>query len=393
MVEERLSPGSHDYVELLFHWHRYQMAAELVKGLRVLDLGIGTAYGSNYLAGFAEHVVGIDIDSEAVEAAQLRYRRPNLSFVAGDLNELHFAEESFDAIVLFEVIEHMPKSQQESMIQEIRRILKPHGLFLLSTPDHDRTKNFPEKNPYHTGELTETELQGLLHKNFAFIEIYSQEVNAASIIWSPSTTSFNGYGVKVLSHDSVAAPLDNDTRLTLIAQASNSPLKHSLSGFCVEYERRILTELWDQTGHLQWQLGKKQEEEDKDRIEMAAIRQNLDEQQSTIRTLEAQLDQSNRDVGIIADTLLTIHESYRNRLDRIEELEATIEELEAGAQAFTGLGQRVAELEEELNVVYRSRSWKLVKRYWRTMDSPGLGTILKGMRRVLISLTHRSSNS
>ena len=112
MVEERLSPGSHDYVELLFHWHRYQMAAELVKGLRVLDLGIGTAYGSNYLAGFAEHVVGIDIDSEAVEAAQLRYRRPNLSFVAGDLNELHFAEESFDAIVLFEVIEHMPKSQQ-----------------------------------------------------------------------------------------------------------------------------------------------------------------------------------------------------------------------------------------------------------------------------------------
>ncbi len=386
MVEERLSPGSHDYVELLFHWHRYEMAAELVKGLRVLDLGIGTAYGANHLASYAEHVTGVDIDPLAVEAAQLQYRRSNLTFLTGDLTKLHFDQESFDAVVIFEVIEHIAKDEQQLMIAEIRRILKPDGLLLLSTPDHDRTKNFPEKNPYHTGELTEPELQELLSQNFAFSEIYFQEINAASIIWSQKSTSFNGYGMKVLRHSSTPVPLDNNTHLTLIAQASNVPIKHSLASFCAEYERHILTELWDLTGHLRWQLQLKEQEQDKDHSEIATLNQALQASQNTIRTLEAQLDQSNRDVSIIADTLLTIHESYRERLNRIEELEAEVPEL-------TALRQRIAELEEELRVVYHSRSWKLVKRYWRTMDSPGLGKILRGMRRVVVALTRRSSNS
>ncbi|MCL4495822.1 MAG: methyltransferase domain-containing protein [Firmicutes bacterium] len=386
MVEERLSPGSHDYIELLFHWHRYQVAAELVKGLRVLDLGIGTAYGSNYLAGYAEHVTGIDIDSQAVEAAQLQYHRPNLTFISGELQQHCFEEKSFDAVVLFEVIEHIAQDQQQSLIREIQRILKPNGLFLMSTPDHDRTKNFPEKNPYHTGELTETELRWLLDQNFAFSELYSQEVNAASLIWSRDTTSFRGYGIKILSGSSVPAPLDTVTRLTLIAQASNAPLEHSLASVCVEYERRILTELWDRSGHLQWQLQMKQEEEDRRQIEIAGLQKTLNESQDTIRTLQAQLDQANRDVGIISDTLLTMHESYRERLERLDNLEATVQEINP-------LRQRIAELETELNVVYQSRSWRLIKRYWRTMDSPGLGPLLKRMRRTMIKLRHRSSNS
>ncbi|HBQ95404.1 MAG TPA: hypothetical protein DD856_10510 [Sulfobacillus sp.] len=182
------------------------------------------------------------------------------------------------------------------------------------------------------------------------------------------------------------APLDTVTRLTLIAQASNAPLEHSLASVCVEYERRILTELWDRSGHLQWQLQMKQEEEDRRQIEIAGLQKTLNESQDTIRTLQAQLDQANRDVGIISDTLLTMHESYRERLERLDNLEATVQEINP-------LRQRIAELETELNVVYQSRSWRLIKRYWRTMDSPGLGPLLKRMRRTMIKLRHRSSNS
>ncbi|WP_020376039.1 class I SAM-dependent methyltransferase [Sulfobacillus thermosulfidooxidans] len=379
MAEERLSPMSHDYVELLFHWHRYQIAAEMLKGLRVLDLGIGTAYGTAYLAQYAEHVTGIDIDSSAVNAAKLQYPLSNVTFVTGDIVQLHFDAESFDAVVMFEVIEHIPKEQHQAIFDEIRRILKPDGLFLMSTPDHDRTKHFAEKNPYHIGELTEPELSELLTRTFHFHEIYFQEINAASIVWQPAESEFRGYGLQIVEGYSQPAPLDHHTRLSLIAQASNVPLKHSLASFCAEYNRHVLTELWDHIGNAEWRLRLKQDEEEQ-------YRQKIEELNQTIHQLQGQIEQANRDINIISETLLTIHHTYKEHLDRLAELEQSVQQMDE-------LRQKAWQLQHELDIVYQSRSWKLIKKYWNLMDSPGLGQLLRAFRRFLGKLRRLSSSS
>ena len=51
------------------HYHRYAVAAEWVKGRKVLDAACGEGYGSHWLAQRADSVTGIDVSAEAIAHA------------------------------------------------------------------------------------------------------------------------------------------------------------------------------------------------------------------------------------------------------------------------------------------------------------------------------------
>ena len=61
------------------------------------------------------------------------YQAPNLTFEQASCGDLPYAEGSFDLIVAFEVIEHLPDWRQ--FLQEARRTLAPNGQFIVSTPN------------------------------------------------------------------------------------------------------------------------------------------------------------------------------------------------------------------------------------------------------------------
>ena len=74
------------------YWFRrhlavYEWIAERVGGLRVADLACGEGYGADVLARTAADVVGVDANPEAHEHARLRYRRANLRFERGLVEE------------------------------------------------------------------------------------------------------------------------------------------------------------------------------------------------------------------------------------------------------------------------------------------------------------------
>src|SRR4051794_12945002 len=71
-AHERLGDAELERDDLLAasHLHRYELAAELCEGARVLDLCCGTGYGSRLLARRARSVHGVDVAAEAIEAAQ-----------------------------------------------------------------------------------------------------------------------------------------------------------------------------------------------------------------------------------------------------------------------------------------------------------------------------------
>ena len=75
------------------HLHRYAIAMEFAAGKSVLDIASGEGYGAALLARHARSVVGVDIDSEAVEHARTKYLCRNLSFCIGSCAAIPFAKQ------------------------------------------------------------------------------------------------------------------------------------------------------------------------------------------------------------------------------------------------------------------------------------------------------------
>jgi O-antigen biosynthesis protein len=159
------------------HLARYRWASTQVAGRRVLDAGCGVGYGSVLLsASGAAEVTGVDISEAAVEQSA-RSAAGSASFVVGDLAALPFADDSFDVVVCFETIEHVP--DQERALDELRRVLAPNGLLAISSPNRDV---YQEGNPFHTYEYTPAELRSTLGARFANVRLERQQAWLASLV-------------------------------------------------------------------------------------------------------------------------------------------------------------------------------------------------------------------
>jgi 2-polyprenyl-3-methyl-5-hydroxy-6-metoxy-1,4-benzoquinol methylase len=167
---ERLIPEYHQnsliYAE---HYTRYSVATDIVRGKVVLDIASGAGYGSNMLAKTAKKVYGVDLDPKAVQYAQRTYGRKNIEFIAGSGTAIPLKDSSVDVVVTFETIEHIEEYQQ--FMQEIKRVLKPDGLAIISTPND---LEFAEGNHFHVHEFEYTELKNLIGQYFTQQRPYFQ---------------------------------------------------------------------------------------------------------------------------------------------------------------------------------------------------------------------------
>lgn len=158
-----------DYLVYLKHLALYKFAARYVAWQRVLDLGCGEGYGSDALAHAAHFIVAADRDGNVVTHAQRKYTRANLAFVVCDAQHLPFRRSSFDAVVSFEVIEHMLDVPR--YLAEIRRVNA--GVTLLSTPNR-RLRLLPFQKPwdrFHKREYAARDFRRTLQVVFARVDL------------------------------------------------------------------------------------------------------------------------------------------------------------------------------------------------------------------------------
>ena len=118
-------------------------------GHTILDIGCGAGYflnlirGVYHAKGFEPTVVGADISAYQVSYMAERMRRegiPRVIAVTGNGEYLPFADESFDLVTCSEVIEHIQNPRRA--LTEMRRVLKPDGMLLLSTPSMSAQKGW-----------------------------------------------------------------------------------------------------------------------------------------------------------------------------------------------------------------------------------------------------------
>src|SRR5213594_2641572 len=163
------------------HLHRYALSLGFVAGKSVMDIASGEGYGAALLASKAQSVTGVDSDPESIKHAKHTYYASNLSFVVGNCDSVPLPGASFDVVTSFETIEH--HDEHDEMLREIKRVLKPEGILIISSPNRLTYSDEPGyTNPFHVKELYYDEFYELLRKQFKYVRVYGQRLATASFV-------------------------------------------------------------------------------------------------------------------------------------------------------------------------------------------------------------------
>ncbi|MBI3220354.1 MAG: methyltransferase domain-containing protein [Bacteroidetes bacterium] len=138
----------------------YVLAHDLVSG-DLLEVGCGEGRGIDLLLPKVASFSAIDKIAPVVDELKKKY--PTATFVSGNIPPLAaFAENSFDCVVSFQVIEHI--QNDVAYLKEIHRVLKPGGFALITTPNRPLSLS---RNPWHIREYTADELTNLARGIFS----------------------------------------------------------------------------------------------------------------------------------------------------------------------------------------------------------------------------------
>lgn len=194
--EKSPTPAQHqeDKYRLPYHWfpedrlprHTRQEKERILRALierhapsvrRYLDVGCGDGRWTSDLLqclGADVEACGTDISERAIAFARLI--SPQVDFEVFDGQRLPFADQSFDLVTSIEVIEHIEAEEEALHLRETKRVLRPGGLLVLTTPS--QLLPLP---PHHLRHYTIERLTGLLQEcGFEVCEVRGQMTPAWS---------------------------------------------------------------------------------------------------------------------------------------------------------------------------------------------------------------------
>lgn len=180
-TSERVQPGSfpsiEDYLVYLRHEAAYRFALTILsREMTVLDVGCGEGYGTAMLSGKCLEITGLDTDRKTIERASTKYERSGCQFHRFNGISLPAEPGSVDVITCFQVIEHV--ADVPGFLAELKRVLKPGGQLLITTPNR-LLRLLPGEKPWNPFHLREYDPDGLRNELLPFSpEIRLSGINA-----------------------------------------------------------------------------------------------------------------------------------------------------------------------------------------------------------------------
>lgn len=160
------------------HIARYRWAGVFAADKTVLDIPCGTGYGSKLITNHKMYY-GVDIDTDSIDFAIENYLDNKYDFDRGDMLDIPHPDEMFDRVFSFEGIEHLKtREDQQKFVDEMWRVLKPNGTFILSTPQRGAAKG----TLWDVNILSASELKSLFSKGWKNLDWFYQNSYGATEI-------------------------------------------------------------------------------------------------------------------------------------------------------------------------------------------------------------------
>ena len=357
---ERVIPGEVDPDLWNEHVARYAFAARMAREKRVLDAGCGSGYGAVELARVAREVLAIDISQGAIDYARAHYANTDVRFQCASCLEIPAPDGSFDLAVAFEIIEHL--NDWSAFLHEVRRVLAPDGLFVVSTPNkiyYAEARAALGPNPFHVHEFDPAEFRRELEAVFPHVHLYLEN-HTDAIVVSPSQPHA---AMELHVEETQASPEQAHFLLAVCGAASELPVP----GFV--YVPRAANMLLERERHIEML-----ESEVRERIaRIVQLQDELASEQAKARKrigeLETELQETVAAATRIATELDAKCSELAQCVEYLHTAERTVDERTRWAQRTQA---EADELARQLNAL-RSTRWVRLGSKLRFIPQPGAG--------------------
>src|SRR5713101_4183682 len=159
---------------LLFSMARYKFVAKMFAGRKsVLEIGCGDAFCAPIVLQTVKKLTVTDFDAVYIEDAKARMREPwTFDAVVCDIGKEPLPGRH-DGIFALDVLEHIPQSEEDSVMRCIVEALESHGAAIIGMPSLE-SQSFasPPSKAGHVNCKTESELRALMERHFENVFIF-----------------------------------------------------------------------------------------------------------------------------------------------------------------------------------------------------------------------------
>ena len=156
--------------DVLFKW-----SSTLKPGCSILDLGSASGGNTKFLTDLGFLVTSLEYSDVGV-ALQ---KEKGIDVVQGDARRLPFPDEKFDSLICLDVLEHILEDDQ--VAQEIRRVLKKSGVYLISVPEDQSLWSSHDVAVSHVRRYSQSSLATLLSE----ANLHSEKIWSSNILIKP----------------------------------------------------------------------------------------------------------------------------------------------------------------------------------------------------------------
>jgi SAM-dependent methyltransferase len=338
----------------------------------------------------AERVVGVDIDRQAIEHALQFHAHPAIEYIIADAQSVpELADHSFDVIVSFETIEHLP--HPKVFLSEIRRLLKPGGQIFMSCPNDYRVT--PWISEFHLHKFRFNEFRDLFLSIFGEGVFFGQHTVLGSCLLLPvrlggKSALFDSYkqplpdnffereyiedvsSIENADGYFVVAGIEPD-RLGNSVAFSQTPMRSIMLALgSMEQIRSDLENSQSELSLAHRNLDNTSDQLEQSTAELNESRSQLEATRTELNESRSHLEQSTAELNYSQSQLeATKAELYRNQV-RTEQLQAELLDLKNSHEHYQ---EHLSQAQERIEAMESSKFWKLRKSWFQFKRTLGLG--------------------